>query len=132
MKFAIGLEDDHGQLCGVAIVGRPISRAFDDGMTAEITRTCTDGTRNANSMLYGACRAACKSMGYRRIVTYTEETEAGASLKAAGFWRVKSLAPRGNWSASSTGRLRAMRNPDGRGGVARSLFGNECEGMCGV
>lgn len=120
MKFAIGVEDD-GRLCGVAIVGRPISRAFDDGLTAEVTRTCTDGTANANSFLYGACRAAAKAMGYRRIVTYTEDGESGASLKAAAFWRVRELPARKNWAESSVA-LRAKRDPDGRGGIVRGLW----------
>src|SRR5438105_3083563 len=53
-KFSVGVVDDDGTLHGVAIVGRPIARAFDDGTTAEVTRTCTDGTPNANSALYGA------------------------------------------------------------------------------
>jgi hypothetical protein len=120
-KFAIGVEDEHGFLCGVAIAGRPISRVFDDGLCIEITRTCTDGTFNANSMLYGACRAAAKAMGYRRVITYNEDGESGASLKAAGFWLVKVLAPRKNWADSSVA-LKAMRNPDGRGGVKRGLW----------
>jgi hypothetical protein len=32
------------QIVGVAIVGRPVSRFRDDGLTAEVTRLCTDGT----------------------------------------------------------------------------------------
>jgi len=120
MKFAIGVEDD-GRLCGVAIVGRPISRAFDDGFTAEVTRTCTDGTRNANSLLYGACRAVAKAMGYRRVVTYTEDGESGASLKAAAFWRVRTLPARKNWAESSV-TLKDLRDPNGRGGVVRGLW----------
>jgi hypothetical protein len=73
------------ELVGVAIVGRPVARLLDDGLTAEITRVCTDGTRNACSMLYGACRKAAKAMGHERIFTYTLPEEGGASLKAAGF-----------------------------------------------
>jgi hypothetical protein len=73
------------ELAGVAIVGRPVARLLDDGLTAEITRVCTDGTRNACSMLYGACRKAAKAMGHERIFTYTLPEEGGASLKAAGF-----------------------------------------------
>ena len=70
---------------GVAIVGRPVAPKLDDGLTAEITRVCTDGTRNAASMLYGACRKAARAMGYDRIFTYTLPEEGGASLRAAGF-----------------------------------------------
>ncbi len=64
--------------------GRPVARAFDDGLTLEVNRTCTDGTRNANSMLYGAVWRAARAMGYARCITYTQHDESGASLKAAG------------------------------------------------
>jgi len=67
-KFSIGLEKN-GTLVGVAMAGRPIARHFDDGLTLEINRTCTDGSRNANSMLYGAVRRAAWGMGYKRRVT---------------------------------------------------------------
>lgn len=119
-KFSIGLEVN-GMLVGVAMAGRPISRHFDDGLTLEVNRTCTDGTHNANSMLYGAVRRAAWGMGYQRIITYTHADESGASLRAAGFVMVKSLPPRGNWSESSVKR-RAGRDPIGNGGVARQLW----------
>lgn len=54
-KFCIGLLDNSGELCGIAICGRPVSRYLDDGKTLEINRLCTNGARNACSMLYGAC-----------------------------------------------------------------------------
>lgn len=83
-RFAIGLERD-GTLCGVAICGRPVARRLDDGKTIEINRLATDGTRNACSMLYGACCRIAKEMGYKRAVTYILETENGASLRASNF-----------------------------------------------
>lgn len=83
-KFCIGVFDGESMV-GVAICGRPVSRHLDDGMTLEINRVCTDGTRNACSMLYGACCRIGKAMGYKHIVTYTLETENGASLKASNF-----------------------------------------------
>ena len=43
-KFSIGCTAD-GQLVGVAIVGRPVSRYLDDGQTLEVNRLCTDGTK---------------------------------------------------------------------------------------
>lgn len=120
-KFSVGLESEDGKIVGVAMVGRPIARALDNGMTAEVNRTCTDGTRNANSMLYGAAVRACKAMGYERIITYTQADESGASLKAAGFVRVRELPPRGSWASSSV-KLKAIRDPAGNGGVARVLW----------
>lgn len=83
-KFAVGVMDGD-QLVGVAIVGRPVAPRLDDGYTAEITRVCTDGTRNACSILYAACRKAARAMGHTRIFTYTLPEEGGASLRAAGF-----------------------------------------------
>lgn len=76
---------DGDRLCGVAICGRPIARNLDDGLTIEILRVCTDGTKNACSFLYGASSRIAKEMGYKRVVTYTLLSENGASLKASGF-----------------------------------------------
>ena len=83
-KFCIGLFDND-KMVGCAVCGRPVSRFLDDGLTLEINRLCTDGTRNACSMLYGACCRVGKAMGYREAVTYILETEDGASLKASNF-----------------------------------------------
>ena len=83
-KFAISCWDD-GRLCGTAICGRPVSRQMDDGATLEIYRCCTDGTRNACSMLYSAVWRAARAMGYKRLVTYILDTENGASLRATGW-----------------------------------------------
>lgn len=91
-KFSVAVEaktrllDGHEWLLvGVAIVGRPVAPRLDDGKAAEITRLCTDGTRNACSMLYGAARRAARAMGHDPIYTYTLPDEGGASLRAAGF-----------------------------------------------
>ena len=69
----------------MAICGRPISRYLDNGTTLEITRVCTNGERNACSMLYGACVRAARALGYKKVITYTLVSETGASLKAANF-----------------------------------------------
>lgn len=116
-KFSIGLVGDAG-LVGVAMVSRPVSRALDDGLTAEVSRTCTDGTRNANSMLYGAAARACAGMGYVLLITYTQADESGASLRAAGFVREAELPARESWAGASV-KLKAKRDPIGNGGVAR-------------
>lgn len=83
-KFSIGCESN-GVLVGVVIAGRPVSRYLDDGRTLEITRCCTNGERNACSMLYGAAARAAAAMGYDRVITYTLCTENGASLRASGW-----------------------------------------------
>lgn len=85
-RYWVGLARGE-ELVGVAIVGNPSGR-WKDGLTLEVTRTCVaDDVPNGNSMLYGACWRAVKALGWRRLVTYTQEGESGASLRAAG-WRV--------------------------------------------
>lgn len=83
-KFAIGCFDGN-EIVGVSVCGRPVSRHYDDGLTLEINRVCTDGTRNACSMLYGASCRIARDMGYKKVITYTLVTENGASLKASNF-----------------------------------------------
>jgi len=77
--------NDGEKVVGVVIAGRPVSRHLDDGMTLEVNRCCTDGTRNACSILYAHAWKAARAMGYTRMVTYTLPEEGGASLKAAGW-----------------------------------------------
>ena len=108
-------------LVGVATAGRPIARHLDDSITLEINRTCTDGTKNANSMLYGAICRAAKALGYRRCITYTQASESGASLRATGWVKSEVLSKRKSWS-DSTGdkKLKAMRKGSKQaGGVDR-------------
>lgn len=91
-KFSIGAELD-GRLIGVAIAGRPVARLLDNGRTLEIVRVCTDGTRNANSFLYGKVKQIGLLMGYEKIITYTLKSESGASLKAVGATKEAELKP---------------------------------------
>ena len=84
-KFCISVVDDNGQIHGVAVCGRPVSRFLDDGKTLEINRVCTDGTKNACSMLYGASCRIAKEMGYSKVITYILSSESGTSLKASNF-----------------------------------------------
>lgn len=106
-KFSLGCA--RGDLIvGVAIIGRPVARHSDDGWTLEVNRTCTDGTKNANSMLYGAAWRAAKAMGYRRLITYTLPEEGGVSLRAAGW---KEIGRRGGGSWSVPSRPRVDKHP---------------------
>ena len=41
-KFAVGAVHEE-ELVGVAIVGRPVARMLDDGVTSEVTRDCGVG-----------------------------------------------------------------------------------------
>lgn len=79
-KWSLAAYKD-GRLCGVAIVGRPTGRYLDNGSTLEVTRLCTDGTRNACSALYAACARRAKREGYAKIITFILQSEPGTSLK---------------------------------------------------
>lgn len=106
-KFSLGVQVG-GDLCGVAIIGRPVSRMLDDGWTLEVTRCCTDGTPNVCSKLYRAAWRAVQSLGFRRLVTYTLKDEGGASMRGAGF-RLVGNAGGGSWSRPN--RLRIDKHP---------------------
>lgn len=103
-KFSLGVSTQDGEIHGVAIVSRPVSRRLDNGLTLEITRVATDGAKDACSALYGACRRAAFALGYKRLVTYTLASEGGVSLKAAGYTLVGE-AGGGSWSRSSRPRV---------------------------
>jgi hypothetical protein len=104
MKFAVGVATSTGVLVGVAITGRPVARHFDDGATLEVTRVATDSTPNACSMLYAACWRAARALGYRRLITYTQHTETGASLRAAGWHVIAERPARAGWDRPSRPR----------------------------
>ncbi len=87
--WGVAAVDPEGGLVGVAIAGRPSNRNSDDGQTVEVQRVATDGTRNACSALYGACARAAKAIGASKVITYTLESESGASLRGAGWVREK-------------------------------------------
>lgn len=61
-KYAIGATTDEG-LVGVAIVGRPLARKLDDGLTAEITRVCV--MESAPKMLVHFCTDVAGEYGNR-------------------------------------------------------------------
>lgn len=107
-KFSIGVADATEALRGVAIVGRPVARARDDGRTLEVTRVATDGCPNACSALYGAAWRAARAMGYERIGTYTLASEPGTSLRAAG-WRATRQVRGRSWDTPS--RRRTDKHP---------------------
>ena len=113
-KWSIGCYSDE-RLIGVTIVGRPLSRYFDDGKTVEVLRLCTDGTYNACSKLYSRCARIAKDMGYTKIITYILENETGTSLKASGWVCEDSSCGGGSW-------LNCKRRENERHEVQLSLF----------
>lgn len=105
-RWAVGVSDG-ANLVGVAIVGRPVARALQDGYTSEVVRCCTLETapKGAPSCLYAACWRAWRAMGGRRLITYTLQREGGASLRGAGFTLIAEL---------DAGRPAAWQNRPGR------------------
>lgn len=126
-KFSVSVMDETGTIRGVGIAGRPVSRMLDQDGHLEVVRVCTDGTRNACSMIYGALRRAGIALGYppHKIITYTLASEPGGSLRAAG-WHDDGLAGGGSWDKPSRRRedkapvevkrrWRAAPSPDQKG-----------------
>ncbi|CAL9417102.1 XF1762 family protein [Streptomyces sp. enrichment culture] len=68
-------------------------------------------------MLYSAAWRAAKALGYRRLITYTQDGESGASLRGAGWRVVASRPPRTGWHTPS--RPRTDRGTDR---IARYLW----------
>jgi hypothetical protein len=103
-KFAVGVADEDGIVHGVAMVGRPVSRGLDDSWTLEVQRLCTDGTKNACSMLYSACWRAARALGWRRLITYIIKGEKGVTLRAAGWKELGKVTAR-LWHCKSRPRV---------------------------
>ena len=115
--FAVGAARG-GELVAVAIIGRPVARNLDDGKTCEVIRLCTDGSKNACSILYGAAARAAKALGWQRIVTYILASEPGTSLRAAGWTMEKEVPAEASWSRPSRPRMQT------------NLFGEEQRPAC--
>ena len=66
-KFSIGAMLD-GELIGVAICGRPVARALDNGTTLEVLRVCIKdpAPRNACSYLYARCKKSGRLWGVKK------------------------------------------------------------------
>lgn len=102
-KFSIAASDGE-KIVGVAIVGRPVSRYLDNGLTLEVNRLCTDGTRNACSFLHSAAWRAARNLGYKKLITYILVSETGSSLKAAG-WKCVGECGGKRWNGRSAPKV---------------------------
>lgn len=109
-KFSIAVNDGE-RVVGVVVVGRPVARMLDDGWTLEVTRLCTDDTPHVASKLYAAAWRAARAMGYKRLITYTLDSEPGTSLNAAG-WKCVGQAGGGTWNRKD--RPRVDKHPIGQ------------------
>ena len=95
-RFRIGLFEDD-ELIGVGVAGNPVARKLMDGLTIEITRVCVLPDKpNACSQIYARMKRIAQLMGYKRIITYTLDTESGASLRAIGAV-IDHRVAKGNW-----------------------------------
>lgn len=108
-KFGIAVNDGE-KVVGVITVGRPVARQLDNAWTLEVTRCCTDGTKNAASMLYGAAWRAAKALGYKRMITYILVEEEGTSVKAAGWKELYVTRGGDGWLS----RPRVIKHPTGQ------------------
>jgi len=97
-KYSIAVNDGE-KVVGVVTVGRPVARYSDNGWTLEVTRCCTDGTKNAASMLYASAWRAARAMGYKRMITYTLMEENGVSIQSAGWKLVGETKGAGYWDS---------------------------------
>tara|TARA_R100001015_G_C4463671_1_gene49694 strand:- start:67 stop:525 length:459 start_codon:yes stop_codon:yes gene_type:complete len=111
-RFSIGAEYD-SKLVGVAICGRPVARKLDTDDTLEITRLCVieNAPKNLCSFLYARCCQIWRLMGGKKVITYTLETEKGASLRASNFKHV-STTKYGNNIGWHTRKGRVRQNTE--------------------
>lgn len=114
-RFGAGVRNG-STLIGVVMVGRPVARLIDHHTTVEVNRLCIRRDTpsalawNACSMLYGWAAREAKRRRFLRIITYTLQSEAGTTLRAAG-WSLDGESRGGRWSCPS--RLRPDDGPQG-------------------
>ena len=107
--FQIALEIDN-KIIGVIMCGRPVAPKLNDGYTIEVNRNCIAGDyKGACSKLYAAAWRTAKSLGYKRIITYTLPKEGGASLRGAG-WKLDKISNIGNWNNRSNRQVQLFKN----------------------
>ena len=91
--FSLAASDGE-KMIGVAICGRPISRMLQDGHTLEVLRCCVidDAPKGSCSFLYSRAWRAAAALGWSRLITYTLQSESGASMRGAG-WKCVGQSP---------------------------------------
>jgi len=95
--------DNNQNVVGVVIAGNPVSASFMDGFTIELTRLCVKegAPKGTCSFLLGKCCSIWRTMGGKRVITYTLESESGASLKGAGWTLAGTVKPHSRWQDKS-------------------------------
>ncbi|MBO2608229.1 XF1762 family protein [Shewanella algae] len=102
-KWALAAVDGLGSTVGVMIAGNPVSATYMDGLTIEITRLCVKekAPKGTCSFLLSRCCKIWAEMGGERVITYTLDSESGASLKGAGWKNVGTVKPHKRWQNKS-------------------------------
>lgn len=111
-RFSIGAEHG-GKLVGVVVIGRPVARKTPQYSIAEVTRLCTDGTKNACSFLYALAARVTREMGFTSVQTFILPTESGVSLKAAG-WKFDGMSNAASWQTRANRRTDQPTEPKHR------------------
>ena len=100
-KFSLGCMAN-GHLAGVAIVGRPVSRYLDDGLTLEVNRLCTDGKKTL------AASSMARRRGRRRSWATIGSSPTFWTRRAASAFVPPAGDARG-WRADGSGPADAAR-----------------------
>ena len=104
-KFSIGCIQD-GQLVGVAIIGRPVSRYLDNGLTLEVNRLCT--IRSRKCLQYALCGGGTGGEGNGLSEDHHLHAGHGTGNKPPGRW----LDVYGTgWRRTLDGRAPSRRRP---------------------
>lgn len=112
-QFALCLTDGNGRLLGVAIAGRPVPPARDDGTTVEITRSAgsMDGSSHVEIALYRAVWRVARAEGYRRLITHSQLGDLELGLREIGLRPTATLPSRD--CSYTPWRARTDRGVDG-------------------
>ena len=90
-------------MVGVVIASNPVSATLMDGYTLELTRLCVAecAPKGTCSFLLSKCCSIWHLMGGKRVITYTLNSESGASLRGAGWSIVGQVMPHKRWQNKS-------------------------------
>jgi hypothetical protein len=111
--FALGITDEEGLLLGVAIAGRPVPPARDDGTTVEITRSVSSMDRSSHIevALYRAVWRVARAEGYQRLITHSEVGDITLGVREIGLRPAAALPARAR--SHTPWRARTDRGVDG-------------------
>lgn len=99
-RWALAAVGCGNEIVGVVIAGNPVSATYMDGFTLELTRLCVKegAPKGTCSFLLSKSCSIWRNMGGNRVITYTLESESGASLKGAGWKLSGTVKPHKRWT----------------------------------